>query len=140
MAQSRSDLIGYASGAALMAAFFFLPRPWMKVNDKLVLKNEPIRRGSGKPHICQFLFRQGGEVVYVSSRYPNGLTRQHYRALPNAERDEAKWRQMVRNARAFVKGSVRHPDHKTLWLPYWHQIAMNTETQAIAMRNVAFLD
>jgi hypothetical protein len=39
-----------------------------------------------------------------------------------------------------VKGSVRHPDHKTIWLPYWHQVVMNTETRAIAMRNVAFLD
>jgi hypothetical protein len=47
---------------------------------------------------------------------------------------------MARDARAFVKGSVRHPDHKTIWLPYWHQVAMNTETTALAMRNVAFLD
>src|SRR6185503_5290165 len=113
-----------------------LPRPWLRVDDKLVFKNEPIRRGAGKPHICQFLHRQGGQIVYVNSRYPNGLTLANYRALPQAERDEAPWRQMARDARAFVKGSVRHPDHKTIWLPYWHQVAMNTETSALAMRNV----
>jgi len=47
---------------------------------------------------------------------------------------------MVRNPRAFVRGTVRHSDHKTIFLEGWHEVFMNTETQAAAMRNVAFLD
>jgi hypothetical protein len=47
---------------------------------------------------------------------------------------------MTRDAKVYVKGAIRHDDHDTLNLAYWHQVVMNTETQATAMRNVAFLD
>jgi hypothetical protein len=40
----------------------------------------------------------------------------------------------------YVSGSVRHADHKTIVLHGWHRVLMNTEGQAVAMRNVAFLD
>ena len=120
--------------------WFFLPRPWLNVSEKLVLVNEPIRRGGGKPHVCQFLYRQGGEQVHVCPRYPNGLTPAEFDALPRKERDAHRWRLMTRDARVFVKGKIRHPDHATLVLPYWHQVFMNTETRARAMREVAFLD
>ena len=40
----------------------------------------------------------------------------------------------------FVRGKVRHADHKTIVLSGWHQVLMNTETQAVAMRHVAFID
>jgi hypothetical protein len=120
--------------------WFFIPRPGLKVNEKMVLRAEPIRRGAGKPHMCQFLFRTGGQAVWVCSRYPNGLTQQEYRELPDRERERYAWRQMVRDARVYAKGSVRHPDHKTVWLSGWHLVVPNTEFQARAMRHVAFLD
>jgi hypothetical protein len=120
--------------------WFFLPRPWLTVDEKLVIKNEPIRRGAGKPHLCQFMFRQGGETVFVHDDYPNGVTQKEFAKLPKHVRDQQGWRTMMRDARVYVKGSVRHPDHKTIWLAYWHQVVMNTETRALAMRNVAFLD
>jgi hypothetical protein len=120
--------------------WFFLPRPWLEVNAKEVLENEPIRRGAGKPHICRHLYRTGGEAVYVSSEHPNGLSYHQYRHLPRKERKRQRWTHMTRDARVFVKGTVQHADHKVLWLPYWHQVVMNTETQSSAMRNVAFLD
>ena len=44
------------------------------------------------------------------------------------------------NTLVFVRGKVRHPDHKTIVLHGWHQVLMNTETQAVAMRHVAFID
>ena len=47
---------------------------------------------------------------------------------------------MRRNPGVYVRGSVRHADHKTIVLRGWHQVLMNTEGQALAMRNVAFLD
>lgn len=120
--------------------WFFIPRPQMKVNEKMVLRNEPIRRGAGKPHMCQFVYRTGGEAVWACSRYPNGLTQQQYRDLPERERQRYSWRPMVRNAQVYAKGNVRHPDHKTVWLGTWHLVVPNTETQARAMRHVAFLD
>jgi hypothetical protein len=47
---------------------------------------------------------------------------------------------MRRNSGVYVRGRVSHPDHRTIHLNGWHQVVMNTETQAPAMRNVAFLD
>src|SRR5688500_10973083 len=120
--------------------WFFIPRPKFKADESLVLKDEPIRRGGGKPHRCQFLFRTGGETVRVHRRYPNGLSIAEYSALPKHVREMKGWRTMARNARVYVKGSVRHSDHATVWLDVWHEVVMNTETQAAAMRQVAFLD
>jgi len=47
---------------------------------------------------------------------------------------------MRRNASVNVRGRVRHADHKTIVLHGWHRVLMNTEGEAKAMRNVAFLD
>jgi len=120
--------------------WFFIPRPRLRVTESLVLKNEPIRRGAGKPHMCQSLYRVGGEAVHVHDDYPNGLTHRQFLELRPSVRNAKGWRLMVRDAHAYVKGSVRHPDHATVWLDVWHEVVMNTETQAVAMRNVAFLD
>jgi hypothetical protein len=47
--------------------WFFVPIPdWLRIDERLVLRNEPISRGGGKPHRCEELVRQGGELVYVS--------------------------------------------------------------------------
>lgn len=120
--------------------WFFLPRPWLSFAESEILTNEPIRRGAGKPHRCQFMHRTGGETVWVTPAYPNGLAQEQLHALPRLERKRHRWRRMQRNALVYVKGGIDHPDHVTIFLPYWHQVVMNTETQARAMRNVAFLD
>ena len=78
--------------------------------------------------------------MYVCDAYPNGLTDEQYFALDKFERDLHEWRRMQRDADVFVHGYVQHPDHETIVLPYWHKVAMNTETRAKAMENVAFLD
>ena len=49
-------------------------------------------------------------------------------------------RHMARNPEAYVKGAVRHVDHKTVVLQVWHRVVMNTEGQSQAMRHVVFLD
>ena len=59
------------------------------------------------------------------------------------KKPEAKrwnWRPMRRDATAYVKGRIRHPDHATINLIEWHRVVMNTENQARAMRHVVFLD
>jgi len=119
--------------------WFFLPRPDLRVDRKLVLKREPIQRGAGKPHWCWWLYREGGESVYVSRRYPNGLTPAEYEALTSKQR-RRDWRLMTRDARVFAKGAISHVDHKTIWLPCWHEVVLNRESEAQSMRHVAFLD
>jgi hypothetical protein len=123
--------------------WFFLPAPKLHVQRKFVLYNEPLSRGEGsKPHWAEMLYRKGGEEVYVSDAYPQGLRSDAYRSLIK-DRPRTKswhWRQMFRNPEAYVKGKIRHPDHKTIELHIWHKVVMNTEGQSEAMRHVVFLD
>ncbi len=122
--------------------WFFVPSPAMVVDEKLVLRNEPLRRGGGKPHMVEYLTRNGGEAVHVCSRHPNGVTPDEYRSILRRDPSAARWgwQMMRRNAGVYARGMVRHSDHATITLPFWHQVLMNTETQSRTMRNVAFLD
>ena len=85
------------------------------------------------------LYRVGGVTVYVSSKYPSGLTEGQYRQLMQHDRAAQKltWRVMRRDPQVYAKGKIRHPDHKTIGLPFWHQVAMNIENR---VDNVVFLD
>jgi hypothetical protein len=122
--------------------WFFVPEPVLSVNERLVLRNEPIRRGSGKPHVVEELYREGGQIVYVCVRYPNGVTTQQHRRLLQRQPDAAKWdwRPMQRDARVYARGAVRHRDHATIWLRDWCRVVLNTETEAPSMPRMAFLD
>jgi len=122
--------------------WFFVPEPSLVVDEKLILSNEPLRRGGGKPHMVDQLYRTGGESVYVTKRFPNGLTPSEYRAmlLNNPDAKRWGWREMRRNPGVYVRGAVRHSDHETITLSFWHRVLMNTETQSRTMSRVAFLD
>jgi hypothetical protein len=122
--------------------WFFVPRPGVKPASTLVLKNEPMRRGGGKAHWAELLFRTGGELVYVSHSHPNGITENERQQLfrTDAEARKRNWITMRRNPEVYVKGRISHPHHATITLECWHQVLMNTEHQARAMRHVAFLD
>jgi hypothetical protein len=122
--------------------WFFVPEPTMVVDPKLVLRNEPLRRGAGKPHLVEQLFRTGGETVYVSPAHPNGLLPAEYKRLLKSDPSAARWfwRKMRRDMDVYARGAVSHSDHATITLPCWHRVMMNTETQSRTMRNVAFLD
>lgn len=121
--------------------WFFVPAPDAPVAGLLVLRKEPlIRSGGGKPHVCDELCRYGGETVYVSPGAPAGLTEDRYKALSDGERKRWNWRVMRRNPKVYVRGRVRHSDHKTVILEGWHEVFTNTEHLSFAMRNVVFLD
>ena len=123
--------------------WFFLPANTMVVEEALVLRNEPLRRGNGgKPHWAEFCFRTGGETVHVCGRHPNGVTETQYRKILSSNGGAMKWgwRTMRRNPGVYVRGRIRHPDHATITLQGWHQVVMNTENESRAMKNVAFLD
>lgn len=120
--------------------WFFLPVPELTVPKLLILRDEFLRRGGGNAHVCEELFRLGGETVYVSPRDPNGLTEEQFRDLPERERKRWNWRLMRRDPKVFVRGRISHVDHRTVILDGWHQVFSNTENRAAAMQNVAFLD
>jgi hypothetical protein len=123
--------------------WFFLPAPNLKVDERLVLRNEPLSRGQGsKPHLLEFSYRSGGEAVYVCPEYPSGVSEREYSRLQRTNPASRGWNWQVRrrNPELYVKGRVSHPDHKTIELREWHRVLMNTENQSAAMRNVAFLD
>jgi hypothetical protein len=122
--------------------WFFVPEPAFVADEKLILRNEPLRRGAGKPHIVEQLFRTGGETVHVCRQHPNGILPKEYRELLRANPKAANWGWTVmrRNPGVYARGTVRHSDHATITLPFWHRVLMNTETESRTMANVAFLD
>lgn len=117
--------------------WFFVP---IQMSDpKIIFRNEPIRRGGGKPHMCEFLAREGGTQVWVGPGHPNGLTDIEFKRM-NIPRGNHLWRTMVRDAGVFVKGKITHPDHATIVLKCWHRVLPNMEGRASGARHVAFLD
>jgi len=122
--------------------WFFLPRPHVKVDRSMILKNEPITRGdNSKPHMVQEMFRQGGESVMVCSRHPQGLTKAEYYRLvkENPAAENWVWRSTVRNPKAYARGKVTHPDHSALCLLVWHEIVMSNESQ-FNNKGLVFID
>jgi hypothetical protein len=120
--------------------WFFVPAPGVSPPDAHVLSNEPLSRDRGKPHLMEFAFRRGGELVYVNPSYPFGIRQALYDRLPEWQRRRRDWRQMMHDAEVYAAGAIRHPDHATIRLNGWHRVAMNTEQRARAMQHVAFLD
>jgi len=138
--------------------WFFIPTDYEDPDEDVILKNEPLilsgRRG-GKPHIAQFAYRFGGTVVYVvNDRWgkiydsvPRDKQQEIQRGMTDKERNklfqtypktrELKWTPMVKDMTLYVKGTIRHPDHKTLKLKRWHKVVVNGE---IRDKNVVFLD
>jgi hypothetical protein len=123
--------------------WFFVPTPDLRLDERWMLRNEPIRRDfRSKPHMCEYLIREGGETVYVNPRNGNVLTQKQYANLVRGKPEVASqgWNVMKRNPSVYVKGRVSHRDHKSIVLPFWHRVVMNTEFQAPAMRHISFLD
>jgi hypothetical protein len=126
--------------------WFFVPAEIEGPDPLRVLRHEPLARGRGKPHVAEFCYREGGETVYVCAKYPSGVDGIEYARIRRLERAtkpadrSSGWRTMRREARVYVRGRVKHPDHKTAHLAAWHRVLLNTERNAKAMRHVAFLD
>jgi hypothetical protein len=123
--------------------WFFVPMQTLTINEKSVLRNEPLSRGFGsKPHMCQFLYRTGGELVWVCQQHPQGINHETYRSLllNDSRASYWDWRQMMRDPTVYVRGRIWHPDHKTIVLHDWHRVLMNTEREAPGVKSVVFLD
>jgi hypothetical protein len=120
--------------------WFFLPQWAVEVDEREVLRNEPLTRRRGKDHVLEYAFRRGGETVYVNATHPTGISAAEFELLPQSQVLRGGWRRMVRDPELYAKGAVRHPDHNTIVLHGWHRVLMNTEHAARAMRHVAFID
>jgi hypothetical protein len=122
--------------------WFFIPTPNASVIEDHVLRNEPLRRsGVSKPHIAEFCFRNGGELVYVHQRDQRVISPQRFEQLQrNNPAFAAMFQAQRRNMSVLVRGRISHADHKTIVLNDWHQVVMNTENESFAMRFVTFID
>lgn len=131
--------------------WFFLPTDFVPDDKTIVSRNEPlVRGGGGKPHIAEHACRVGGRTVMVNHKYaPNGISMDEYNKLRNQMRDDpdfrrsGSWNAMTRDAGVYVRGAIRHPDHKTLKLKRWYRVVPNTEQRrdvAGRVTTMAFLD
>jgi hypothetical protein len=127
--------------------FMFIPQPGYRPDETkfttVILRNEPMRRGRGNPHIAEYLYRSGGEDVVVCTKHPNGVSPKEYEKIVKQNPDAAKWnwQRMKANAKVFVKGRITHIEHSTVDLgEIWHTVTLNTENNAPGFSNVRFLD
>jgi hypothetical protein len=121
--------------------WFFVPAPpGFRVDERLVLRSEPLRRDRGSAHRLELAYRTGGRTVYVNRRTFAVLDLAEFQRLGNVERRPELWETMIRDPELYAKGAVSHRDHRTVVLRDWHRVLMNTESEARAMRHVVFLD
>jgi hypothetical protein len=116
--------------------WFFIPIGNEIDDSDIIHKDEPITRGRSKPHVVSEIVRKGGRTVYANSS--GEISVKDYQNLPNHL--QYSYRQMVADANVYGRGTVRHPDHKTIQLPGWHRILSNTENEASHMGTLTFLD
>ena len=75
----------------------------------------------------------GNRVLMVSGTDEHGTP-----ITVAADKEGVPARQIAdRYSRVIAEGKIRHPDHKTIVLPFWHRVAMNIENR---VENVVFLD
>lgn len=141
--RAKDRLRRHNAASLRQGEWFFIPAPELVVPAERIHRHEPLSRGMGsKPHLCTEAARIGGEVVWVCSRFPGGVTESRYRQYIQS-RPESRgwnWQQRYRNPELYVRGEVRHKDHATIHLNIWHRVLMNTEHEAPGARFVAFLD
>jgi len=104
----------------------------------VIHRKEPLQRTlQSKPHVCEELIREGGELVYIvkGREYTEEEYQKRKKQKPNFARYD--FTTMIRNPDVFVRGYVRHPDHATIKLDGWHRVFINAE---MTTSSVSFLD
>jgi hypothetical protein len=117
--------------------WFFVPSRHAFTNP-VIHTNEPLQRTPrSKPHLCEELVRDGGELVYIVGSQALSEARYKERKKSHPDFDAGGVRTMVRNPEVYVRGSVRHPDHATIHLDGWHRVFLNAE---VSNAGQGFLD
>ena len=117
--------------------WFFIPVN-RNMPKHLILKDEPLQRtASSKPHICEEIYREGGELVYIVKG--KEMTKAEYTQRKKRDPNFNPWnpQMMRRNPEVYARGYVRHEDHATIKLDGWHSVFINAESMTSA---VSFLD
>ncbi len=117
--------------------WFFIPTN-REFDESLVLFNEPLQRTvRSQPHICQEIYREGGELVYIMGlrEYSEYEFKKLQEKYPNIHKGRV--RTMVKNPHVYARGHVKHKDHATIHLAVWHRVLINAEFTTSA---VSFLD
>jgi hypothetical protein len=97
-------------------------------------------RAGGKPHVAAEVVRMGGRPVYTLGN--RVLEVADYKKLQKSDpKDASRWRSERADPTVYAKGTIRHPDHKTLDLGnIWHKVLVSTEKDAKFIKNVLFID
>lgn len=147
-------------GVKRQGEWFFIPKRKMKVPHNQILKDEPIQRGRGKPHMVEEIWRTGGQDIVVPrlnewsrvreselpAKWMEGLSPGQYETLVRQRTENGKlarsipWRQGRVNAKVYGRGKVTHPDHSILRLDCWHEIVPNTESKFVINEQLRFID
>jgi len=117
--------------------WFFVPVD-REFPEALIHRDEVLRRwNSRKPHVCEELYREGGQLLYIVGG--RAYTNEEYKKKRGESRKFARARVEYRtgNPVVYVRGRVRHPDHATVRLDGWHRVYINGEPQ---IGSVAFVD
>jgi hypothetical protein len=129
------------AGFIRQGEWFFLPRPQFQAsNADFVLKDEPLSRGAGsKPHTVSEMIRSRGERVYWNRRTNQTMSVNQYERLVKTGKMKRStdWQIQVMVTSVMVRGKVRHADHATIVLPFWHEVVMASEQNTASNR---FLD
>ena len=123
--------------------WLFIPVQNLEMDPGLIIRNEPIRRGAGSPHLVEEVYRCGGVTVFVCRKHPNGVDEKTYNRLiaEDSDRRSWDWVPMKRDMEVYGRGKVTHRDHQTIKLNGWHRILANTEAEAWFMADtLVFLD
>ena len=105
--------------------WLFVPAPGLVVNSNRIRRHAAVHREA--PVVVEF-YRTGGEAVYFSASQRRVLTVPQYRKLlrqrPSAVKED--WRIRQRDVANYGRGTVLHPEHRSITLHGWHRILMNT--------------
>lgn len=108
--------------------WFFIPCRHAGVDPAEVVAGAELARGGGKPHRCEFLYREG-QRRFACRQYPRGVLEAEYLRILATRRksDRWGWRELPYQPTTYVRGLITHPDHEPLFLDIWHRVEMNTE-------------
>ena len=142
LAVGRGEVVQQNETFIRQGEWLFVPVPGLVVEAKRILRDEPVRRRAVESHVVEEVFRTGGEAVYFSETTRRVLTVPQFRKLlrqrPAAVKED--WRIRQRDMTAYGRGTVRHPEHRTVTLHGWHRILMHTNAPAQSLTHLAPLD
>ena len=122
--------------------WFFVPATKARVERFFVLRNEPIARGGGKPHVCEeSCIALAGRRFMSTPWRPQTVSRtSNIRLFRKANGVAGIGESCVATRRCMCAAGCAISTTRLCVGDGWHEVLSNTENLSHAMRNVAFLD